>query len=279
MNRETIRDALEKIRCALDLKRTPAGVRFVFDVDEFEQADAKALAVRMPYCVMVKRAMRGHGAKAVLENFGCMGSARALGLIEPDDFFTSGRHYRKLGLYRDLTVCKNIRQNMTLCRHKAHGVVVKPLGDFQEDPDAPDVVLLVVDSYQAMRVVQAYTHIFGYHTAFKMSGNQAICSECTAYPFESNAINVSLMCSGTRFMSGWGDDELAIGLAFNKFAAIVDGLYATLNLTEPDRKKADIETRMSARNRKDLEIVYGSNYYTGHYLPQNAACPSGGSRP
>jgi uncharacterized protein (DUF169 family) len=268
MSSETIRDALGKVRCALDLKRRPVGVRFLFDPDQYEQADAGALSVRVPYCVMGKRATRGHGAKAVLENFGCMGAARALGIIEPDDYFTSGRHYQKLGLYRDLSVCKNIRRNMTLCRHKARGIMVKPLGDYQQDPDTPDVVLLVVNPYQAMRVIQAYTYIFGYHTSFKMSGNQAICSECTAYPFETNAINVSLLCSGTRFMGGWKDDELAIGFVFNKFTAVVDGLYATLNLTEPDRKKVDIETRLSQRNNDDLEIVYGRNYYTGHYLPR-----------
>jgi uncharacterized protein (DUF169 family) len=267
MERNKIRDALEKAYCALNLKRKIVGIKFLFEQDEFEGAEAKPLTIKMPFCVMVKRAMSGKRVKAVYENFGCLASARALGIIEADDLFNSGRHYRKLGLYQDLIVSKNIRQHMTLCRHKAHGVMIKPLGDYEDDPD---VVLIVGNPYKAMRVVQAYTHIYGYHTSFKMSGNQAICSECTAFPMESDSINVSLLCSGTRFMSGWGDDELAIGFPFNKFLTIMDGLYATLNLTEPDKKKAEIEARLTELKRDDLEIKFGKHYYTGLYLTQKS---------
>jgi hypothetical protein len=74
-------------------------------------------------------------------------------------------------------------------------------------------------------------------------------------------------------MSGWQDNELAIGFPFNKFIAIMDGLYATLNLTEPDEKKARIEARLAALNREDLKIRYGQNYYTGLYLTQKNQSP------
>lgn len=270
MDRENIREALEKVYRVLNLKRKIAGVRFLFDEDQFEQADAIPLKTKMPFCVMVKRAMLGHNVKAVYQNFGCLASARALGIIAPDDFFLSGRHYHRLGLYQDLVTSKNVRQNMTLCQHKAHGVKVAPLEAYHHDPD---IILIVANPYNAMRIVQAYTHIFGCHTSYKMSGNQAICSECTAFPFESNTINVSLLCSGTRFMGGWQDDELAIGFPFNKFSAIVDGLFATLNLTEPDNKKAEIEIRLRESQQNEFEISYGRNYYTGLYLTQKIQNP------
>ena len=260
-----IEQALDKAYCALALKRKIVGVKFLFDQEEFNQADAKPLTVKMPYCVMVKRAMLGNKIKAVFENFGCLSSARTLGLMEANDFFSSGRHYRKLGLYQNLVVAKNTLQQMTICQHKAYGVMIMPLEEFI---DEPDVILVVSSPYQAMRVIQAYTYVYGVHTAFKMSGNQALCSECTAYPFENNSINVSMLCAGTRFMAGWGDDELAIGFPFNKFLPIIDGLYATLNLTEPDRKKAPIESRLQERQRDDMDIEYGKNYYTGLYLTQ-----------
>ena len=260
-----VRDAVEKTYCALGLKRKIVGVKFLFDRDEFAQAEARPLTAVMPYCVMVKRAMLGNTIKAVFEDFGCRASARALGLMPPDEIFSSGRHYNRLGLYRDLTVAKNVRQNMTLCQHQAYGVMIKPLEEYSV---TPDVVLLTGNPHQAMRIVQAYTHQFGYHTSFKMAGNQAICSECTAYPFESNSINVSMLCAGTRFMCGWGDDELAIGFPFNRFLPIIDGLYATLNATEPDGKKIGIEARLAEHKRGDLKVLYGKNYYTGLYLKQ-----------
>lgn len=265
MNIAEIQATLEKAYCALDLERKIVGVSFLFDSDEFERADARPPAARMPYCVMVKRAMLGNSIKALFDDFGCRASARALGIMDTDEFFSSGRHYRKLGLYHDLVIAKNIRQNMTICRHRAHGVMIKPL---EACTQAPDVVLLACNPYQAMRVVQAYTYQFGYHTHFKMSGNQAICSECTAYPFESNSINISMLCAGTRHMAGWRDEELAIGFPFHFFLPIVEGLYATVNPIEPDRKKVGIEARLMERNRNDLQLEYGKNYYSGLYLTQ-----------
>lgn len=263
MDAERIRDAVERVQCALDLKRRIVGVRFLFDRDEYDAADARPAAAKMPYCVMVKRATRGHSLKADAEAFGCPGAARALGIDEPGEFFTSGRHYRRLGLYKDLAVAKNMRSNMVICGHRAHGVLVKPV---EEHATAPDVVLMVVNPFQAMRLVQGYTYQYGYHTAYQVAGNQAVCSECTAYPLEKGAINVSMLCAGTRHMAGWGDDEMGIGLPFNRFLDMVDGLYATVNATEPDRKKRRIQARLDGCGRTDLAVEYGRNYYSGLYV-------------
>jgi uncharacterized protein (DUF169 family) len=207
--------------------------------------------------------MSGTSVKALKENFGCLASARALGIVAVDEMVSSGRHYRRLGLYQDLVTSKNVQKNMTVCRHRAFAVMIMPLEEFDEEPD---VVLIVTRPYNAMRIIQGYTHAYGYHTGFKVAGNQALCSECTAYPFESNNINVSLLCSGTRHMAGWGDDEVGIGLPFNKFMPVVDGIYKTLNPTEPNEKKAEIESRLKEQGRTDIEIEYDRNYYTGLYL-------------
>lgn len=267
MNTQSIHDAIDKVHCALALKRKITGIKFLFDHDEFEQAEAKPLTTKMPYCVMVKRAMLGHDIKAVLKDFGCMASARVLGIIKPDEFFLSGRHYNRLGLYQNLTVSKHIRRNMTICQHQAYGVMVKPLENFTTEPDT---VLMVCTPFEAMRLIQGHTHQFGYNTTFKIAGNQAICSECTAYPFESGDINISMLCAGTRFMAGWKEEELAIGLPFHRFMPLVEGLWYTLNPTETDRKKKHIEARLSQSKRSDLTIEYGKNYYSGLYQTQKS---------
>ena len=218
----------------------------------------------MPYCVMVKLAMTGKALKAKLENFGCLSSARALGIIEPDEMFSP-----RAGIIIESACIRTwpppriSDKNMTMCQHKAHGVMIKPVEEFQENPD---VVLMVVNPYNAMRIIQSYTHVFGYKTSFQMAGNQAICSEATAYPFENNTINVSMLCSGTRYMAGWSDTEMAIGFVFNKFQDIVKGLWTTVNPIEPNVKKKEIEVRIKENNITDLEIEYDRNYYTGLYL-------------
>lgn len=50
-----------------------------------------------------------------------------------------------------------------------------------------------------MRIVQAYTYKYGVHKNITLGGNQGICSECTAVPYENNDLNISTLCSGTRF--------------------------------------------------------------------------------
>jgi uncharacterized protein (DUF169 family) len=270
MDREAIFKAITDINCALKLDRRVVGVKFLFDEEEFDKPDSKKLTGKMAYCVMVRTAMTGKSLKGAAENIGCMGGAKALGMVGLDETALSGRFYRKLGLYQDLATSKNVQKTTTFCSHKLYGVMVKPLEKYEEEPD---VVLMVTTPYNAMRIVQGYTHVFGFNTAYRMSGNQAICSECTAVPFEKNDINVSFMCSGTRFKAKWGDGELAIGFPFNRFLPVVRGIYATLDLTEPNEKKAEIEGRCRELNRVAPAIQYNRNYWD--LIPNNDADRSG----
>jgi uncharacterized protein (DUF169 family) len=260
MEKIEINEAVGKMNLALKLDRKLIGIKFLFDADEFRKADARALRGRMPYCVMVRNAMAGKSLKAAAKNFGCNGAARSLSVIEPDEMTTSGRFYESLGLYQDLPTSKNVQRNVIFCRHKAYGVMVKPLEEYD---DEPHVVMVVTNPYNGMRIIQGYTYAFGFNTAYRMSGNQAICSECTSVPFERNDINVSLLCAGTRFKAKWRDDEMAIGFPFNQFLSIVRGVYATLDLTEPNEKKAEIEARFKEAGREPPPIQYNKNYYTG----------------
>lgn len=260
MDRTAIVEAIAQMNLAFKLDRRIIGVRFLFDADEFRKAEAKALKGRMPYCVMVRNAMAGKSLKAEAKSFGCNGAARALSVIEPDEMTSSGRFYQSLGLYQDLPTSKDVQRNVILCRHKAYGVMTKPLEEYEEEPH---VVMVVTNPYNGMRIIQGYTYAFGFNTAYRMSGNQAICSECTSVPFERNDINVSLLCAGTRFKAKWKDDEMAIGFPFNQFLSIVRGVYATLDLTEPNEKKTEIEARFREAGREPPLIQYNKNYYTG----------------
>jgi len=116
-----------------------------------------------------------------------------------------------------------------------------------------------------MRIVQGYSYKYGTYTSYKMAGHQALCSECTAYPFESNNINVSMLCGGTRNRAGWRDDEVGIGMPFNRFITVVEGIYDTVNVMEPNRNKSKIESKLKQNNLTDLEIKYDQNYFTTDY--------------
>jgi len=52
MDKQKIKESVVKAYCALNLERKIVGVKFLYNEEEFEKADAKKLEVKMPYCVM-----------------------------------------------------------------------------------------------------------------------------------------------------------------------------------------------------------------------------------
>ncbi len=250
--------AIDKITASLAIERKIVGVKFLFTKEEYELADAKPAKSKIPYCVMVKLATGGTGLKATLELSGCGGGTRAIGLEMPSDNFKSGCEYNSFGLYQDLAIAKNVVNNVTFCKHKIYGVMTKPLEEFSE---APDVVIIITNSYNTMRIIQGYTYKFGTQTNFKLAGNQAVCSECTAYPFESNAINISMFCSGTRYLAGWSKEEIGIGLPYGKFVEMADGVYLTVNGSEQNQAKEIIKQNLVDKNIADPGIYKDEAYF------------------
>lgn len=251
-------EKISLLHCALELDRKIVGVKFLFSEEDYLGADAKPLSHRLNYCVMVKLATSGRALKAVGDSLACLAGARALGLKESDSLHRSGRIGKKLGLYHDMSTAKQVRDGMSFCDHNAYGIMVKPLDQYVEEPD---IVIMVSNPYNVMRVIQGYSYYFGLQSSFKMTGNQAICSESTAYPYLSNDINCSMLCIGTRHKAGWTDNELSVSFPFNRFAKIADGVLDTVNIMENNRKKKTIEKKMQADGHSDFAIRYNHNYY------------------
>ena len=146
---------------------------------------------------------------------------------------------------------------------KIYGVMLEPLEYFN---DSPDVVIIIANSYNTMRILQGYGYEYGTFSNFRLAGMQALCSETTAYPFKNKNINISMMCAGTRQNCKWGRDEISIGFPFDRFAAIVNGVNMTINPLERDGDKKRIEENMKRTGKNVVVIEYGKNYDTDCYL-------------
>lgn len=247
----------------IDLKRKVVGIKFLFDEEEYSEFDADTTNKMMPYCTMVRNATQGEGVKANIHNFACLSAARALGLMEINNDVISGRVHNKMGIYTDLTVSRSIAKDMVYCKHKVYGIGIKPLEDYTVNPD---IILVITNPLNAMRIIQGNAYNNGQSKHIKVAGMQAVCQECTSYPYEINDINISMMCSGTRHVAQWNDDELAIGIPFNKFKSIVDGIKNTVNPMERNSRKKNIEKNLVDNKLESLiNIEYNKNYYTGIY--------------
>ncbi len=148
--------------------------------------------------------------------------------------------------------------------YKAYGVEIAPLSDYVSYD--PDVVIMITNPYNAMRITQGCAYHNGPIKNVQFSGMQALCEECTTRPFENNEVNISILCSGTRCVAQWQKDELGIGIPFNKLSLIVDGLKNTFNYMDQNPEKRLIESKLKKYGLEDeVTIIYGKNYYSGNY--------------
>ena len=128
---------------------------------------------------------------------------------KPGDDFFDGSEGVMLGLFADKALASEVARKMAINNNPIYGVIVKPLELFET---APDVVLMVTDTKNLMRIIQGYTHTYGMQARFNMAGNQAVCVESTVCPMQTGCINVSMFCSGTRYLAKWKNTEAMAGI-------------------------------------------------------------------
>lgn len=247
----------------LELNRKVVGIKFLFTQQEFDAYPVDQLEGMSPYCTLVRNAGRGKGCKVTVDNFACLSAARALGLLEVDSGSISGKRHADMGVYKDLCTSRSVAKEMVYCKHKVYGVAIQPFEDYRVEPD---VLILVTNPFNAMRMVQGYAYHKGQLKDIKVAGMQAICQECTSYPYEMNQMNLSMMCSGTRHVAQWEKSEMGIGLPFHDFSMIVDGILKTANPMERNIDKIRIQRSLEEKGMKKLlKVKMNQNYYTNTY--------------
>ena len=249
---------VKKAYALLELERKIVGIKLAKSKEEFERFHAKEVASPLAYCVAVKIAMMGTGIKFTKETSGCGGSTRALGLVSPSSGFYDGSEGCRLGLYETEKIAACVSEKMKLCPADTYGVIVKPLELFEEEPD---LVLMVSNSKNVMRIIQGYTYVFGMQPNFNLTGNQAMCVECSSYPLMTDDINISLFCSGTRFLAKWKDTEVAVGMPYHKFSKVIEGVRLTVNAVEMDKRKVEIKEELEKLGYDGNEIIFNHTYY------------------
>ncbi len=254
----TIRESAKWLEILLALERKPVGVKFLLTKEDYDEWPAVENKHRMSYCTVVRRATQGRSQKIHRGHSACLGGAMALGFEEPTQEVVSGRRRFSQGSYRDLGIARKISKNMVFCKHRTYGVSVMPLEAYDTEPD---VVLIICNPFNAMRVVQGYAYENGHANNIKLAGMAAICQECTSLPYEENQLNLSLLCSGTRMLAGWRKDEMALGMPFRLYLEMVDGLKHTINPLERNAEKRQIADKLLKEGMVDsLDIKYNHNY-------------------
>lgn len=257
-----IKHSVNLIESYLDLDRKPVGVKFFFDKDEFENFDIPQRDRKITYCNSVQLASKGSSMKLSKENQGCPNGAMALKMKDIPEPMANGKGRFNKNIYDSLEISKSISDEMLFLEKEPAGIVVMPLENYKENPD---VVIVVGSSYNVMRMIQGHAYFNGYTSNLRTVGLQAVCQDLTTYPYNTQDINITLLCPGTRLVADWQTDEIGIGIPFNKWYEIVKGVKETTNPFERNAKKEGIEKRLKEHGLDSSGINFDENYDDGSY--------------
>jgi uncharacterized protein (DUF169 family) len=241
---------------ALLLDNTPVGIRFLNSTNEYDELPVEKLQAKINFCYMVRRAIRGKHFKAAAGDFRCVNALYALGLVKPGSCITSGEVLSICGLYENLEVAKAVIDNMRYPKKQIFGIEIGPLREME----LADVIIIVADTYQTMRIFQGYTYSHGPADNLLSMGNQAMCSDLVAKPLYNNDINVSFFCRGARIFGQCSRGELGIGMPADLFDSVVNGVIQTLTPVETDKIKYQILQRLDESQQLGTEIKMGVSY-------------------
>lgn len=257
-----IKQSVDLLTSYLELDRKPVGIKFFFDKDEFENFKIPQRDRKLTYCNAVQQASKGRSMKLTKENQGCPNGAMALNFVDVPEPIANGKGRFSKNIYDSVETSKKINDDMEFMERRVFGISVMPLENYEE---SPDIVIVVSKSYSIMRIIQGHGHFNGYTNNLRTVGLQAVCQDLTTYPYNTQDINISLLCPGTRLVADWEMDEIGIGIPFEKWNEIVQGVVETANPFERDGKKKVIIENLEEKGLDSSGIKLGENYDDGSY--------------
>ena len=257
-----IKYSVNLIESYLDLDRKPVGIKFFFDKNEFENFEVPQRDRKVTYCNSVQLASKGNSMKLTKENQACPNGAMALKMKEIPEPMASGKARFSKHIYHDIETSKSISDEMLFLKEEPAGIAVMPLENYKEDPD---IVIVVSNPYNIMRMIQGHGYFNGYTSNLRTVGLQAVCQDLTTYPYNTKDINITLLCPGTRLVADWEANEIGIGIPFEKWYEVVEGVKETTNPFERNKNKEGIEKRLKERGLDASGIKFNENYDDGSY--------------
>ncbi|MCX8084026.1 MAG: DUF169 domain-containing protein [Calditerrivibrio sp.] len=155
----------------------------------------------------------------------CVLGASCTGLIQTPERIINGdvncNVYQK-----DMEAAKKMQAMMPRINAGTVQVLTFPINR-PVDGVIPDLVVLYVNSAQAMRFIQAFLYRRGGEFIFKTSGDAGVCSRGVAEVYISKKPIVEIPCLGDRRFAMAQDFELIVSFPYDYIDELVEGLEAT----------------------------------------------------
>lgn len=155
----------------------------------------------------------------------------------PDDF-TEGRVYAckdaekpefclfedDSGRYDSVETAKKAIADMMAIQPAVMKAVFFYAPFFEEIEGDPDIVVLSVRPVELTRIVQAYQFHTGKRVTASIGGVRVVNSDLIARPYLTQEMNISTYCLGARLIAQYEANRLGIGIPFNIFRDMVQGM-------------------------------------------------------
>ncbi|MGC9516879.1 MAG: DUF169 domain-containing protein [Methanomicrobiales archaeon] len=209
-----------KIKDDLELEKSPVAIKLVLREEDIPEGVEK-LEGKMRHCEMVQKASQGESFYATAEEQKCKGGAAAIGADEAPEKLKTGEFYYELGRFSSLGAAKRTLDAIPKIDLRTYATVYTPLEKATFDPD---VILVICNPAQAMKLAQAMVYTLGGRVEADFSGIQSFCADAVAGPFMRKQANITLGCSGSRQYAGIKDYEVMVGLNGENIGCVVNAL-------------------------------------------------------
>lgn len=226
--KESIDQCIHTLKEVIGLEKEPVAITLLFTKEDYDNYPVEETKFPTAYCVMVKNAaVNGKVMKCRLEHHRCDGATTAFALEPSTEKIESGREYFSYNLYSSVAVARRLRESIKSLHRmpvSTYGLAIMPLSACTQPPD---VIVCMANALQSMRFVQGYEYFTGKKTAIDMGAMQGMCSELTVSPYLTGELNVSVLCPSTRMLCKWTENDMAVGIPFELFEMITEGVVAT----------------------------------------------------
>ncbi|MCD1295591.1 hypothetical protein CUJ83_11335 [Methanocella sp. CWC-04] len=207
----------EVLRSRFALKKPPVAISLLPDLE----VRIPVLKEPMRFCEMWVKAMEGEIVCATEKENTCGGGTFYMGLAKPSPDQRNGTFLsRTINLYRTpRAAVRTDEDTAKIPRGVAVATICAPLDKAGWDVD---VVLIVCDPAQAMKIMEAVT----YDTGGYVSGRTgpATCSVAVAQPYLSGDVTYCVADVGARDFMKLEDNEMIVSIPGEKLPGIVNNI-------------------------------------------------------
>lgn len=217
---------LATVRETVNPATQPVGVTLVRDRLVLEGKKIRLRDQRLSVCQQIAYSrMYGWSTWTDQTTAHCVLGAACAGIIAPPERVLNGSV--NTGIYQqDQPAAQAMQQQMPRVAPGVTGLLTYPLNRPVEGI-APDLVVVYVNSAQAMRFVQAFLYQQGGEFVMKSSGDAGVCSRAVAQVALTNEPAVEIPCLGDRRFAMAQDHELCVGIPASWLERTAVGLAAT----------------------------------------------------